>query len=257
MISLMTPKERLIHYSKVEGPKGTLATLFRFQNKPNSDYPQIYLPHDSLLNHTSRLVRETKLWLEDLLTRDELLETQHILVGHDVRELVDGDESRLSASGMERINRANQILLDDDVDRFESFVEGQNFLENGIEEFPRSPLSILARVLDTIDGNYFAFAMLENYAIKVGGRTPDHALQKLLDRSYAYVNKMRLKYRNKIAQTLNRYELDLVAIYEHLRRIEAEKLDRFSAVIERQGYRTTALGRNCSPKSKPRGYQRS
>ncbi len=235
----MTIKDRLVHYNRLVGPTGErLATFFRFQNRPSSDYPRVYLPYDSLLNHKSRLVRETKFWLGDLLSPENILEIQLILICHDVHELYDGDESRLAASGEGEIAQNCQNLLPDDIERFKSFLEGENFLENGREQLPQSPLAIIARALDTIDGNYFAFALLENYALIAGNELVDPILQRLLDRSYAYVNKMRVKYRNKIAQTPGQYELDLVAIYERLLQVEAEKISRFSESIRSLGYTT-------------------
>lgn len=236
-------KDRLTYYNKLVGPRGDrLATLYRFQVKPNSDYPRIYLPFDSLLNHKSRLVRETKRWLGDLLPASIIEELQLILISHDVGELIHGDVSRLSASDdTEETTGVEDLLLPDDYLRLGDFVTAQSFLENGGEKSPESPLSFIARILDTIDGNYFAFALLENYATKVGGETPDPNLQNVLDRSYIYVNKMRLKYRNKIVQTYCRYNIDLSSILVRLQQVEAEKLNQFSRVIQNQGYRITDL----------------
>ena len=238
----MIVKDKLVYYNQLKGTDSErLATLFRFQNKPNSDYPQIYPRHDSLLNHKSRLVRETKIWLSDVVSSEDILEIQLILVGHDVQELIDGDVSRLAGQDHEEEAKTDELLLPDDITRYENFVEAQNFLENGKDELPKSFPAIIARILDTIDGNYFAFALLENYATKVGGETPDPNLQNVLDRSYIYVNKMRLKYRDKIVQTYGRYNIDLSSILVRLQQVEAEKLNQFSRVIQNQGYRITDL----------------
>lgn len=234
--------EKLAYYNQIKGSDGNrLATFYRFQNKPSSDSPRIYLPYDSLLNHTSRLCRETKLWLGDILSGADILETQLILVGHDVDELIKGDVSRLAGEDKAEEVGTEQIRLPDDEIRFGNFVVAQNFLENGGTEIPGTPLAIIARVLDTIDGNYFAFALLENYAIRVGGENPDTKLQTLLDRSYAYVNKMRLKYRTKVATVADHYRIDLASILERLLQKESENISRFSAVIRDQGYRVSNL----------------
>lgn len=241
-IATVNIKEKLIHYGQLEGSDGErLATLFRFQTKPNSDHPQIYRRHDSLLNHKSRLVRETWLWLSDIVTPEDILEIQHILVCHDVQELMDGDVSRFVEVEMGQIGGTDKLLLSEDLARYQDFIGAQKFLENGAVELPTSPHALIARVLDTIDGNYFAFAMLENYATKVGGETPDPNLQRALDRSYGYVNKIRLKYKDRIALTVGRYNLDLVTILNHLQEIEKEKLTKLSRSIEEQGYRLTEI----------------
>ena len=135
-------KDRLTYYNKLVGPRGDrLATLYRFQVKPNSDYPRIYLPFDSLLNHKSRLVRETKRWLGDLLPASIIEELQLILISHDVGELIHGDVSRLSASDdTEETTGVEDLLLPDDYLRLGDFVTDQSFLENGGEKSPESPL---------------------------------------------------------------------------------------------------------------------
>ena len=167
-------KDRLVHYSKLVGPHGdSLASLFRFQKKPNSDYPKIYLPFDSLLNHKSRLIRNTHRWLGEFLTREDIFEVQCTLACHDVPELVDGDVSRLAASDLQSESAINPLiellLLPDDVTRYRDFLVAEDFLEHNGVSIPDSFYSLIARMMDTIDGNYFAFALLENYAIKVWG----------------------------------------------------------------------------------------
>jgi len=241
-IAKVKVKDRLIYYSGLVGPGGDrLTTLFRFQTKPNSDYPQIYRPHDSLLNHKSRLLREAKLWLSDIISPENILEIQHILVCHDVQELMDGDVSRFMEVGEGQTVGTNQLLLPEDIVRYKDFITAQNFLEKGIGVLPSTPHSIIARILDTIDGNYFAFALLANYATKVGGETPDPNLQTSLDRSYSYVNKVRAKYKNKITSVAREYGVDLPTILDHLQQIEWEMLDKFSRVIGKQGYRVTEI----------------
>ena len=236
-------KDRLTYYNKLVGPRGDrLAILYRFQVKPNSDYPRIYLPFDSLLNHKSRLVRETKRWLGDLLPASIIEELQLILISHDVGELIHGDVSRLSASDdTEETTGVEDLLLPDDYLRLGDFVTAQSFLENGGEKSPESPLSFIARILDTIDGNYFAFALLENYAFKVGGEETDPALQLMLDRSYSYVNKIREKYRQRIAHIASSFDLDLVSILRHLQTTETELLRKFGKTLTAEGYRISEI----------------
>lgn len=237
-IAKMKVKDRLIYYNGLVGLGGDrLATLFRFQTKPNSDYPQIYHPHDSLLNHKSRLLRETKLWLSDIISPEDILEIQHILVCHDVQELMDGDISRFTEVEIDQIGGTDQLLLSEDAVRYKDFLSAQNFLEKGTAELPTSPHSLIARILDTIDGNYFAFALLANYATKVGGETLDPNLQTSLDRSYSYVNKVRAKYRKKIILVAGIYSLDLLGVLYHLQQIEKEALEKFTREIEKHGYR--------------------
>lgn len=238
----MTLQERLSYYNQLVGPHGErLATRFRFQSKPGSDYPRIYLPYDSLLNHESRLLRWTKLWLSDMLSPAQILEAQLILIGHDVLELRDDDVNRLSTEVEEQRAEPDQFLLPEDVDRYRDFVTAQYFLEKGSAVLPAFSLSLIARVLDTIDGDFFAFALLENYALKVGGEVVDPRLQETLDRSYVYVNKMRQRYRERLALTNGHYPLDLSTVLERLQAVESEKLLKFSQEIERQGYLITPL----------------
>ncbi len=241
-IAKVNVMERLIYYSRLVGPGGDrLATLFRFQTKPNSDYPQIYRPHDSLLNHKSRLLRETKLWLSDIISPEDMLEIQHILVCHDVQELMDGDISRFTEVEIDQIGGTDQLLLPEDAIRYKDFLCAQSFLEKGTAEPPTSPHPLIARILDTIDGNYFAFVLLVNYATKVGGETLDPNLQTSLDRSYSYVNKVRAKYREKIISADGKYNIDLLRILNHLQQIEREMLEKFSRGIEGWGYRISTI----------------
>ncbi len=239
--------ERLKHYNEVKGPHGErLATMYRFQNKPSSEYPQIYLPHDSLLNHKSRLIRNTHLLLKDILPPSEKEELQLILACHDVPELIEGDVSRLARATIKKSAESSQktieeLLLPEDIARYHDFEKAQQFLERGADLLPDNYLSLIARIMDTYDGNIFAYALLENYARKVGGETLDSSLQTVLDKSDVYVNKMRLRYRERIAQVGNHYNLDITPLLTRIQDEELAQLARFSSSLAQNGYRTTPL----------------
>ncbi len=240
----MTVVEKIKYYNSVTGPSGErLATFFRFQNKPNSDFPNIYKPFDSLLNHHSRLVRNTRLWLEGILTEEQITETQNILTSHDVLELRDGDVSRLNTdeTAEEFADGLGELLLDEDIKPYIDFLKGQLFLEKGINELPDSSLSLVARMMDTADGNYFAFCLLAEYAEKVGGEVLDDRLQVLLDRSYAYVNKMRVKYKERLKLARGGYDLDLDLVLKKIQDKEEEVLKNLSARISKAGYEVTEV----------------
>lgn len=240
----MNVVEKIKYYNSVTGPNGErLATFFRFQNKPNSDFPNVYKPFDSLLNHHSRLVRNTRLWLEGVLLDEEITETQNILAPHDVMELRDGDVSRLNTDETtdEFVDGLGELLLEEDIEPYMDFLKGQLFLEKGINEIPDSQLSLVARMMDTVDGNYYAFCLLAEYADKVGGEVLDDRLQMLLDRSYAYVNRIRTKYRERLKLTAGKYDLDLCVISKKIQDKEEEVLNQLAARIVKAGYKVTEV----------------
>ena len=194
--------ESLVHYNSIAGPNGErLATTFRFQGKPNSDFPQIFRPFDSLLNHQSRLVRNAQIFLGNVLSPEHIQELQKILACHDVPELIEEDVSRLAiVEGVPpetEIDIVDLLLLPEDVPRYRDFEVAQRYLENGLDQQPQNPLSLIARILDTLDGNYFAFATFSNYAVKVSGSYLDPNLQFLLEKSTEYVNSTRKKILQK------------------------------------------------------------
>ena len=233
--------ESLVHYNTIAGPNGErLATTFGFQGKPHCDFPQIFRPFDSLLNHKSRLVRNAQLFLGNLLTPAQISELQIILACHDVPELIEEDVSRIADTHGVPPSTAPDILdlllLPEDVPRYRDFEVAQRYLENGLDRLPQNPLSLIARILDTLDGNYFAFATLSNYAVKVGGSYLDPNLQFLLEKLTEYVNSTRKKYCEKIYSIQERYEFSLLPTLEQLQSIEKDKLDAISSVITRAGY---------------------
>lgn len=236
--------EKIKHYAWITGPDGErLATFFRFQNKPNSDFSNIYKPFDSLLNHHSRLVRNTKRWLEGVLTEEQIVDTQNILASHDVMELRDGDVSRLNTdeTAEEFAVGLGELLLGEDIKPYTDFLRGQLFLEKGVSELPDSPLSLVARMMDTADGNFFAFCLLAEYAEKVGGEVLDDRLQVLLDKSYAYVNKMRIKYKERLKLVRGSYDLDLDLVLKRIQGKEEEVLNNLSTRISKAGYGVTKV----------------
>ena len=239
-------KERLTHYNNLVGPNGErLANTFRFQGKPNSDHPQIYRLYDSLLNHHSRLLRSTNILLSSFLPPEKILELQLILVSHDVPELVEEDISRLASltSGDDVVpaetdeDIATALLLPDDIPRYRDFEIAQRFLENRGGKLPDNPLSFIARVLDTIDGNCFAYATLEHYAAKVGGETPDPNLQLMADMSAKYITMTREKYHTRFQEIVSLYPINLMGMLVHLHTTEKRKLDKSIGMIQQNGYR--------------------
>lgn len=248
-------KEKFEYYNSIVGTKGErLSSLYRFRNKPNSDYPQIYFPYESVLDHEVRLVTQTKQLLEGIIPQEDILEIQEILIAHDVKELFDGDISRLDQESVESLTcdeDKENIFLPGDLERYRDFLRAQahleikhsdpKYYEVSEDELPHNYYPLVARLLDTIDGNYYAFALLANYAHKVGGESPDKNLQRMLDVSYMYVNRTRQQYLDRVILLNGVYDVDLYNLFLYLQDVESALIYNFSNEIRSQGYRTTSV----------------
>lgn len=235
----MNANERLYHYNAKKYNGNGLEQTFRFRGKPNSEFRQIYKEYDSLLNHHSRLIRNTKRFLDGVLPPEEIKEIQIILSSHDVPELVEGDVSRLieDAPVETKKNVIDLLLLADDAPRYRDFETAQHFLEQDHDQLPDNPLSFVARILDTVDGNCFACEILENYAIKIGP-AKSKELETALNRTQKYINKIREKYRDRIDSLKDKgyYQLDISPLLTHLQTIEMEKINKSLSIIKNAGY---------------------
>lgn len=233
---------RFISYKDRQGIDGkNMGTFYRFKGEPNSEFPHVYKDYDSLSHHTMRLLIATQMLLPHYLTPDQIRQTQYILITHDVPELDEGDVSRLATqvngSGLQKTpdHILERLLHADDIVRYRDFETAEHFLEKGSDELPQSPLSIIARMLDTLDGNCYAFAIQETHFSKLE-KDIHPRVQAVFERGFNYVNRTREKYRTKIAYTDGYYELNLRPILQHIHEVEKKKIEEISTRIRQYGY---------------------